>query len=210
LLPAYSRTKLESLAPLKEPKPFSKEKDKSYTVRRKKIAEVLHLQHMYIPKIYRQETVKFPNGQRKVVSYLPQGQVIRETTLKPDRKDLDRWIYTRQNCGVKSINDKVSSLSFLVHVIASLGFNPKSHKTLKRIMLVGFTTHKRNLFKMVSKVARECGYRYDIVRNPSVFNKLPIPSFTGETKSTVSGDCVPLWCTKYLSKRKASPGVETW
>jgi len=192
LLSPYSREKLEELCP--EDGNTLKEGTKAYDERRKQVSKCLDLDILWIPRVYRQEVLKDPDGRCKAISYLPNGQILRVNVHNDVTYLKSRWVYPRQNSGVKSLDERIKKLSFLIHVIVSHGFNPVMHRSLQRLLNFGFTTHIQNFRKLVRKIARSCKYRYDITRNPTVLLSLPQPSFMERNKSKVNlGYNLRLW-----------------
>lgn len=164
---------------------------------KRKVASALHLEEpMYTPCIYRNSVITDGNGDRKVIRYLPNGQVLgTPTEVRPDGR-YNRWIYTRRESGVKSLTKRIKILHWLLELIATSTLSKSAFNTVKRISLVGFTTHISNLRKMVRSISREAKKCYGIRNKPKILILSAGPSFTGETKSVVKNNSIislPLW-----------------
>lgn len=194
LLPATPYQKVENIAPYKGGK-ISCNEEKKLLRKRKKISKVCNLEALWAPRVLRQTVVKNSKEDGvKAIYTSPRGDVISERSLNFGGHIRDKWVYTRANCGVKGITEKIGSFQFMLHVIAEFGLNPKVEKLFNRVLMVGFNIHKDHLRKMVSKVALACGYRYETTRNPRGLAAYLSTAFTGETKSIRKyGIKVPLW-----------------
>lgn len=174
----------------------------------RRISKALCLDNMYLPNTWLSSYHKLKDSQVLHCASLPNGRVLGSNLVssvyaeqKPKFKYSDSYI------GVNRYLDRISTLSFLTRVIAEYGLTNKAYKTVKRLHLVAFTCPYRHLKRMVRKATRECGYRYDISRNPSRISRCKRkPSLTGETKSvdSLNGIPIPLWEWKARYKRAES------
>lgn len=186
LLPAYSPQEVENAAPVMRP---NLPKGKIKSLRERRLATAMKMDVLYTPRVYRAQVgPPSEDGNRNIVRFLPSGQQLGETEkISSGDTRKSRYIYRRFQGNVKSLDEKIKSLRFLIKCLSENGVRDKrTHRMLKRIYLVGFTTRLSNLKKMVCNVVRRNGFRYDRTRNQMEVYTLPLnPCLRQENKSIV-------------------------
>lgn len=170
---------------------------------------------MYLPNTWA-STYHKVGSQVLHCASLPNGKILGTSLVDPVYAgSKPKFKYSDNYVDVNRYRDRISSLSFLVRVIAEYGLNEKAYKTVKRLHLVAFTCPYHHLKRMIRKATRECGYRYDISRNPARIERYKRkPSFTGEMKSieSINGIDIPLWewRSRYPGRSSLKDDEDMW
>lgn len=128
-----------------------------------------------------------------VTAYLSDGRKLsssrsRRKTALPDR------FYSPDPSGVTHYRERVSKLSYVMHLIASYGLNEKAYKSMNRLSLVAYTTSFRNFQGLVRKICSSL-LRGNKIRNPCACAKHlhSNPTFGGELPLESGKKKVRIW-----------------
>jgi hypothetical protein len=203
---ALDRSKAVKLTPLKggegllqKATPVSMQ-EKDLRQRRSQFLDHFDLGFLRFPAEYylKEHEIK---GNREVTLSGPHGNLYHKAPLRDQNvPKIKEGIRSFHSCiELPQYSYRVAKLGFLSHVVAEQGLSDKAYKLMKRLAIVGFTTHISNFKRLVRTIARECGFLSTKVltsRNPtgrSDARRQYRPSFTGEKTHKNLGVTVPLW-----------------
>jgi len=198
LLPFPSLQEIEDKIPIKTGNGDSNTSKNARELRRKGLAKVLNLSHLYVPRTYAFTYYKI--GEKwHYAAFTSNGNILGANPIKstPKGGEQTKFKSLDMSSDVTHYAKRVEKLSFLLNVISEHGICKDAYKPLKRLNLVAFTSHYNDFVKLVNLTARKCGYRWSKTRNPvpCAKHKGKHPSFTGETRSIdlLNGHHVRLW-----------------
>lgn len=180
------------------PSPTSVE-DKSYDARRRKMAHFLGMDFLFTQREYCQSVQTDSQGCKVLVNSNKHGELLAVKPV-PERFLEKPWFsrkmrFPREYLGISKIDERVSKLSYLVHILTQYGIpNPTVLKGLKRLSMVWYHTRFKDMRKHVHSLTLEVIKAVGLTRSPRKTRKVlsSFPRFTGD-KHHANGIIAPLW-----------------
>jgi hypothetical protein len=173
--------------------------DKSYDSKRRKMAHFLGMDFLFTQREYCQSVQTDSQGRKVLVNSSKNGDLLAVRPV-PERFLNKPWFnrklrYPREYLGINKINERVSRLSYLVHILTQYGIpNPTVLKSLRRLSLVWYHTRYKDMRKHVLSLTLEVIKAVGLTRSPRETRKVlsSFPRFTGD-KHHANGIIAPLW-----------------
>jgi len=180
------------------PDPVSPD-SKSYDSRRRKWAHFIGMDFLFTQREYCQTIQSDSQGRKVLVNSTKHGDLLSVRAV-PQHLLNKAWFtrklrFPREYLGIPKMEERVSKLSFLVHVLTQHGIPTRAVlKSLKRLCLTWMFSKYEDMRKHVSSITRKLMVSGGTIRNPWVSRKdLPRnPCFHGE-KIHANGLIAPLW-----------------
>lgn len=175
--------------------------EKSYDKKRRQMAEFLGLDFLFARKEFCQSIQTDSTGRKVLVNSDKFGELL---AVKPVPEHLAekpwfkrRMRYPREYLGITKIDERVSKLSELLHIVTRAGI-PSRHvlRSLNRLSIVWWKTRYKDMRKHANAIILEIMKLTGLSRSPGGGPKGPLPIsprvFSG-VKIHNNGISAPLW-----------------
>jgi hypothetical protein len=164
------------------------------------MAHFLGMDFLFTQREYLQSIQTDSSGVKLLVNSNKNGELLAVRPV-PDRFLDKPWFsrkfrYPRQYLGITKIDERVSKLSYLVHILVQFGVPTLSClKSLERLSKVWYHTRYKDMRKHVHSLTREVSRAAGLTRSPWMSRKdlSKIPRFTGDKVFHENGIVTPLW-----------------
>jgi hypothetical protein len=173
--------------------------DKSYDASRRKMAHFIGMDFLFTAREYCQSVQTDDTGTKVLVNSTKSGSILAVRPV-PQRFLEKPWFskkfrFPRDYLGITRIDERVSKLSYLVHVLTQNGIPTRSvAKGVNRLSKIWYHTKYEDMRKHVKQLTREVSRAVGLTRSPRMTQKVlsAYPRFTGE-KLHSHGIVAPLW-----------------